>query len=305
MSWSGYDSQYGPSTSWNISSPLMLSASALFGPTSFFHVATNYSDMYVRRDKTDHAWAHWQNVCVGMPFNRLFSSDSDINPDLFPSCVREKIPESWMTGQDVLFLLNKWIHGFNNTDVAEKALETSMFLTNKLIMTMQVSEWGTINGGLSTRDIYTSSGVAIQKPSVSLAAKVTISLLIFIQFVGLALLTYFIYHVPTWTYMLNAMAVARIAASLDDSSLPIIGNAHEGNSKDLDHISGVIGLVKNNKEQARSKSSTSIELSETTPRSQQDDPFTDPVRSETQRSLGIGAPGIITRGHGPTKKTVS
>jgi hypothetical protein len=58
--------------------------------------------------------------------------------------------------------------------------------------------------------------------------------------------------------------------------------------------------MRNGKEQARSSYSTSIELSDTTPISQQDDPFTDPVRSETQRSLGIGAPGIITRGMDPT-----
>lgn len=79
--------------------------------------------------------------------------------------------------------------------------------------------------------------------------------------------------------MLNALAVARIAASLDDSSLPLIGNAQKGNSKDLDNISGVIGLANNTKGKAEWKDSTSIELSETTRKSQQDNPFTDLVRS--------------------------
>lgn len=105
----------------------MISAAALFGSTSFFHVATNYSDMYVLKDESDWAWAHWQSICIGMPFSRLFAKESQFNPDVFPGCEREKIPESWMSGQDVLLLLNNWIHGFNDTGIAEKALETSSF----------------------------------------------------------------------------------------------------------------------------------------------------------------------------------
>ncbi|KAF2792048.1 hypothetical protein K505DRAFT_199179, partial [Melanomma pulvis-pyrius CBS 109.77] len=77
---------------------------------------------------------------------------------------------------------------------------------------------------------------------LSLATKIAILVLIAVQFTSLVLLTYFIYHVPTWTYMLNAMAVVRITASLDDSSQPLIGSTGDYNKNNLHYISGVIGI---------------------------------------------------------------
>lgn len=78
---------------------------------------------------------------------------------------------------------------------------------------------------------------------------------------------------------LIALAMARIAANLKDPYLPFIGNVKKGNSKGLDHTSGVIGVVNNSKEKAGWKDSTSIEPSETTRRLQYNNPFTDLVQS--------------------------
>ena len=56
-------------------------------------------------------------------------------------------------------------------------------------------------------------------------------------------------------------------------------DSKKGNSNDLYHIRGVIRVVNNSKEKAGLKDSTSIELSETTRRLQQDNPVTDLDRS--------------------------
>lgn len=76
------------------------------------------------------------------------------------------------------------------------------------------------------------------------AATIVMSILIALQLLGLTYLAYYIYHVPTWTGALDAIAIARIEASLvDQDVLPPIGPVAEKDLDALRNVDGLIGLV--------------------------------------------------------------
>ncbi|OAL52007.1 hypothetical protein IQ07DRAFT_586343 [Pyrenochaeta sp. DS3sAY3a] len=94
--------------------------------------------------------------------------------------------------------------------------------------------------GYTARPIYTGQGTYIPKPTVSTTGVIVISVLLFAQLIGLAYLAWYMYTVPTWTPMLDALAVARITNSLEKTAIPAIGSM---SSKDLQHLDSLDGLV--------------------------------------------------------------
>ncbi|KAI1673880.1 hypothetical protein L13192_00627 [Pyrenophora tritici-repentis] len=92
----------------------------------------------------------------------------------------------------------------------------------------------------------------LTKPRLSLASLIVISLLILIQALGLAYLAYYIYQVPTWTDMLDAMAVARIANSLDKADIPALGLVDRRDLEGLRGISALVGVGRGARKGSRS-----------------------------------------------------
>ncbi|KAF2676219.1 hypothetical protein K458DRAFT_437493 [Lentithecium fluviatile CBS 122367] len=278
-----------PSAQWNMSGPLMMSAMALFGNTSTFYSAFNRSRLDTNISD-DRAIAAWKNACNLMPFNKLFRVGG------FSVC-NAHIP---MESSDQIELTQEWLYAFNHTPSVEQALSTSLYFANKEILSSPgntIDAWDQIIVG---RTIYSSPGVSIQKPTMTTTVIIVLSTLIGLQMLGLTFLAYFIYHVPTWTYILNAVAVARIGASLEPSCLPPIGPVNENDLNRLASVSGLVGIMSGQRgrshSQTRLKSEDSSDCESVHVNGQQRDtsPSTLP-RSDTQVSLALGAPGVITR----------
>ena len=90
-----------------------------------------------------------------------------------------------------------------------------MFLANQATLTPQVVDPSYTAVTAPGRIIYSATGTSIQKPKLSIAAFVIISLLLFLQVLGVAILAYLIYRRPTETRVLDARAVARIVADME------------------------------------------------------------------------------------------
>ena len=130
--------------------------------------------------------------------------------------------------------------------------------------------------GGSARKIFSSPGSTVQKPSKSFPATIFISVLIVLQLIVLTALAWYTYSTPTWTKNLDALAVARMGASLK-GELPPVGPVTEVEMKRLHGVDGLVGV-------------------------EDETENVGPVR------LGLGAPGIIKRrlakseNYGPVKQ---
>lgn len=221
----------------------MLSAVALFGETSYLAAANLYVNSTLEaynnapnKNTSDNALygnrdtaLPWQHICDTMPFSLFFD-----NPDTtqFPVCTAVRysfgLGEWWSSNLDLRTTLNRWLHGWNDTKTATVALETSMFLANKALLT--VNSWHDGNGFSPTsnpwsswRRIYYSPGAKVQKPDVGKAAAVILSLIIFLQLLGLAYLLWFIYRTRTWTRALDAAAVVKLVETLENDGYSKMG----------------------------------------------------------------------------------
>ena len=70
------------------------------------------------------------------------------------------------------------------------------------------------------------------------------SIFIFLQLVGLAYVTYYIYQLSTWTVALDAVAIARIGVGLRNGELPPLGNVDDVGTT-LNEVNGWIRLNDN------------------------------------------------------------
>ncbi|KAK2755085.1 hypothetical protein FQN54_006614 [Arachnomyces sp. PD_36] len=213
------------------SGPLMTSAIAMFGNQSFFYIAANSTD-------ESHPPPHVQICQSG---NLPFSSYRGIHFSFFQQyCTGAGLPgSSDHPMKDWTDLLANWFDGFNDIQNAENALVRSMFLSNRATLTQTV--YATLPFG--ARAIYFGPGTYLPLPYKTLAGTIIVSVLLFLQVLGLAFLTYYIYHVPTWTLSLNALSVARIGATMNENGeLEGLDNGYNVNEQNLTKINGLVGL---------------------------------------------------------------
>ena len=173
---------------------------------------------------------------------------------------------------------------------------------------MSGPEWQNLHAAekdIVGRKIYYSPGVVVQKPKLGFAAKIGISVIVGLQAVGLVVLTVFIYHVPTWTTVLDATAMAYVGASLESSIRPLIGPMRKSDLDQLKDITGLIGVdkVRDDREplpranwtdhDGDSAGASEVELKSMEARAETGPELEEPGLS---RKLEFGAPGVITRG---------
>jgi hypothetical protein len=91
-----------------------------------------------------------------------------------------------------------------------------------------------------------------------------------LQLIGLVYLAWYIYQVPTWTAMLDALAVVRITSSLDKGGIPSVGSMSENDLNRLSDISGLVGV------------------------DHTEDGLDEPA-GKKEVELGLGAPGLFHR----------
>jgi hypothetical protein len=97
--------------------------------------------------------------------------------------------------------------------------------------------------GSTARPIRSGAGASVQRPIVSTAGLIIVSILVLLQLVGLAYLAWYIYQIPTWTGMLDALAVARITNSLEKGTVPAMGGMSIRDLDGLIETNGAIGVV--------------------------------------------------------------
>ena len=121
----------------------------------------------------------------------------------------------------------------------QNLVEVAMFVANRAILTSVSTD-----SGLTGRQIYTSPGVVVPKPVLSRSSVIIMSILIGLQLLGLGYLTHYLYRVPSWSDQLDAMAMARIGASLHHQGvLPAIGPVSKEDLITLQTVGGLIGIV--------------------------------------------------------------
>jgi hypothetical protein len=135
-----------------------------------------------------------------------------------------RTPLTCVPCRDLLRTIHNWLYDFvpqttfgfkKNMKSAETLLQISIFVANRALLTYYSPQENRDNSaGFQGREIQSSPGRMVQKPVVSTAALIVLSILIGLQVIGLSYLAYYIYHVPTWTHALDAMAMARIVSAV-------------------------------------------------------------------------------------------
>ena len=160
-------------------------------------------------------------------------------------------------------LVSGFIQVFADPEATKAVLETAMFAANEALLATTARQGG---------NMYSSAGYEIHKPVESVVALVVVSVLLFVQVLGVVALGVYNVSFPTWTTTLDAMAMAKIGAGLHGAGLKPLGARDKDclNRLAAMEIEGVIGEVESD---ANSEASGNAVV---------------PV-------LGLGAPGAITR----------
>jgi hypothetical protein len=299
---------------WKVAGPLMTSSIALFGNGSWFSTAANYVSMSNKTyDSTDDDKLPWQLMCSGIPFGNLVLRFLDNHGEDFASECRMSERNLFdgykLAEQDLRFVMSAALGAFapanyeeRSLNTTENLLEAAMFVANRALLTLISPEENQRSYELRGRKIYTSPGLTVQRPVLSKAALIILSVLLGLQLLGLSYLTYYLYRFPTWSDQLDAMAIARIGASLDHRGvLPALGPVRQKDTDALKTVDGLIGIVE---KESHRESSTSRLVSpdpNTTDASevelQQLNPTEEGRTNAEHRSpdveLGLGASGAI------------
>ena len=298
--------------------PLMISALSIFGNQTFFYTAATSSN-------SNFSGALIQMCQQGnLPFTQLF--DIGMEWDYFMPCYNINSTYPQESEKDLLLVIYSLILAFRNLGHAEEALDAAMYFANEALLSGTASA----TSSTSARSIWTSPGLTILKPRKTLTGTIIISVLILLQLVGLILLARYACKVPTWTGSLDALAVARISASLKD--IPPIDQIDERDlKKKLEELDALVGVAVLEEEEQRPQTSNSIEefgcgsdrlayednislvtivVNDSAPSFSADSATSSSAAGlETRRKrstapcdtyrLGLGAPGLISRQFAP------
>lgn len=289
----------------------------MFGNGSFFYVAMNSSSASYPPAVTQ--------ICQAgnIPFLRMnLGSDLEFM-GTYSACehINEAYNEEFNSGDlELEYMLFDWFQIFNRTTLADggfggsavELLNVAIFKANEAWLTQTAdATWFT-----TARAIYTSPGSPVFRPAKTLAGTIIISTLIGLQVIGLLVLAWYIYTVPTWTTQIDAFAVARLAKTLPDHVLPPLGPVTEEDLEKLRKADGLIGVADDSSKAKNSSSdvpavqvgdhasktaSTDVEES-SSPLTLGIDAVTDGTATSSGIRLERGGPGRITKHHAPPPK---
>lgn len=280
----------------------------MFGNQSFFYVAANSSNSTFPSTIAQ--------ICQSgnIPFARLslllFGVEGPLD---YCNDINSQYYERVNVGNSTLdAMLYNWFLIFNSTtggydDYAVEALSVGMFLASEAWLTQTAYLTSGLTG--NARNIYTSPGSPVIRPFKTLAGTIIISTLILLQLVGLTVLAWYIYTVPTWTAGLDSLAVARLARTIAEDELPPIGSVGKKDLEKLSKVDGLVGVVED--ESAVTVVETAATDDQTVDRAKDHLVAVEPVRSASPKlaassgvslKLARGAKGLITKRHAPPKK---
>ncbi|KAI1394324.1 uncharacterized protein F4822DRAFT_45154 [Hypoxylon trugodes] len=219
--------------------PLMVSAEVLFGNYSFLQFLTDNSTsttpVQAFAAMCEHGSIPFSQILGIIPF--------DGGPASYCANIANIVNSKTSMGSydnDITLIAASHARIFNNTEYAEYALMISMYFANRAVLTKTVIAE---QPSFGVRPIYYSPGTVMARPTMATASMVVLTILIFLQVVGLAVVTWLIYSVPTWAAAFDAMEVARIGKALKDSDLPPLGPVSRKDEERLTRIDALIGTV--------------------------------------------------------------
>ncbi|KAH8895500.1 hypothetical protein GQ53DRAFT_820327 [Thozetella sp. PMI_491] len=206
--------------------PLMISTLALFGNSSFFKVLVNSNSSTVN--------GAIQALCTlkPFPFRRVDRS-------ILPDCTY--IQDASLTLLDLVYNLISRIEAY-----PQETLEVPMFFANEAVLSAAVNGYSPLSSGGSLGEIWTSPGVELRYPSVSLVGMIIVSILMGAQGLIIILLLVYLYHVPAWTETLDALAIARITTQIKDGdAIRRLGLRHLtfNDAKPLLGVEAMVGAI--------------------------------------------------------------
>ncbi|XXG99326.1 hypothetical protein Hte_005663 [Hypoxylon texense] len=216
--------------------PLMVSAEVLFGNYSFLQFITDNTTALTSKQAFAAVCEHGS-----IPFSQVATFDTiGERPSLYCFDIPHQLSgghdDDWYD-EDLVSVVTSHARIFNDTDVAEYALTMSMYFANRAVLTKTVLGQNPVG----QREIYASPGTTTTRPTMATASLVVITVLMFLQVLGLIILAWFIYSMPTWAAAFDAMEVARIGKALPDSDLPPLGPVTLEDEMRLTKVDGLIG----------------------------------------------------------------
>ncbi len=246
----------------------MTSAISLFGNQSFFNTASTSVAPANASFTNASSLAVLAQICRAnrIPFTRL---DIDFeNDQLLSSCYSKQKEDHEETS--LIAFIYQWFAMFAANP--QEALSVSLFFANEAYLTKTAEATAL----MTARAIYTSPGFSMVKPDKALASTIAISILLFLELLALSYLTWYIYSTPTWTTSLDALAVARIGASLPAGTLPALGPVIRKDMEALRKVDGLVGVDEDGE-------------------GERDAVYHEGERYTAVRLLRLGAPGLIPR----------
>ncbi|KAI4865449.1 hypothetical protein F4820DRAFT_420471 [Hypoxylon rubiginosum] len=222
----------------SVPGPLMVSAEVLFGNYSFLQFVVDNATAMTPAQAFAAACEHGS-----IPFSQVVSFATFGER---PSTYCYDIPHQLRGGRDMSWyddnlasIVASHSRIFNTTDIAEYALTMSMYFANRAVLTKTVLA----QDAYTRREIYASPGTITTRPTMATASLVVITVLMFLQVLGLTIVAWFIYSLPTWASAFDAVEVARIGKALADSDLPPLGPVTLEDEKRLMKIDALVGRV--------------------------------------------------------------
>ncbi|KAI1378985.1 hypothetical protein F4677DRAFT_410243 [Hypoxylon crocopeplum] len=265
----------------SVPGPLMISAEVMFGNYSFLQFITDNTTNMTSLQSYASVCEHGR-----FPFSQVLGIITlDSGPESYCGNVPNELQFRSDNADDRLSqIITSHARIFNNTQHAEYAIMMSMYFANRAVLTKTVL--GT--RPFDAREIYGSPGSVMVRPIMATASLVVITVLIFLQTLGLALVIRLIYSVPTWASAFDAMEVARIGKALADDDLPLLGPVTRKDEERLAKIDGLIGIV------TKDQSGDSI-LSDEDNEARDTSVDVGPSEKTSRVELALGGKGLITR----------
>ncbi|KAI0014212.1 hypothetical protein F4779DRAFT_211979 [Xylariaceae sp. FL0662B] len=234
-----YDVKHRPS----VPGPLMVSAEVLFGNYSLLRFVADNTTMMTPAQA-------YASVCEqgSIPFSQaIHIIIPDNGPVSYCYNAAGKVRDTLDASRDrydydlddyLTYIVASQAGLFNNTDYAEYALMMSMYFANRAVLTKTASA----EMPFDARPIFHSPGTIMARPNMATASLVVLTVLIFLQTLGLAIVAWLIYSVPSWASAFDALEVARIGKALADDDLPPLGPVTQRDEIRLTKIDALIGI---------------------------------------------------------------
>lgn len=218
-----------------VAGPFLTAIMAIFGPNTFFNAAAVNSN---------HTSTTTQALCAQLryPFTGLSfysSPGGDFNIVWTPSYAPLDCTTTTDLSDDpappLLRALMSWLPNFGNGNLTLAALTLATYATGNAILNIGPSS------DFDAFHLSTSPGTSIQKPTITLAGIVVVSLLLAMQMIGLTLLAFYASRSATWTESLDSWAMLRLGAEIGREEMPAVSALEAKEAEVLDAQKGWVG----------------------------------------------------------------